>query len=134
MTRPLWLGALMLSLMAGGRGWGGEPECRAPAGPGFLERWQPAGGWHPYGGGLLCWWDRHCFPRCGFPDDYDRKQLPRMCWPASPCCGLPLAASPQVQPGPGGQDGESSPGTKPPAGNTTPPEGQDPLGLPSPGR
>lgn len=44
----------------------------------------PAGGWCPYGGGLLRWWGPHCFPRCGAPDDYCRKPLPRTCWPPYP--------------------------------------------------
>ena len=44
----------------------------------------PAGGWHPYGGGLLHWWNPHCFPCRAAPDDYYRKPLPRVCWPPYP--------------------------------------------------
>jgi hypothetical protein len=49
-----------------------------------LQRLHPVGGWDPYGGGLLHWWNRHCFPHdCG-PDDYCRKPLPKVCWPPYP--------------------------------------------------
>src|SRR4051794_17708559 len=47
----------------------------------FLQRVGPVGGWFPYGGGLLHWWDPHCFPRWGGPDDYCHKNLPPVCWP-----------------------------------------------------
>jgi len=76
--------ALVLVLVARGQAIGGE---RGPSDPGrqpFLERVQPVGGWHPDGGGLLHWWDPNCFPRCGAPNDYCRKPIPRRCWPAYP--------------------------------------------------
>jgi hypothetical protein len=78
MTPHRWIAAFLLTLIAGGQGISGEPapEC-------FLQRLAPAGGWHPYGG-PLCWWDPCCFPRCGGPDDYCRKSLPRVCWPPYP--------------------------------------------------
>jgi hypothetical protein len=79
MTTRRWVAALLLSLIACGQRAGAEP---APEG--FLQRLGPAGGWHPYGGGLLHWWPRHCFPHCGGPDDYCRKTLPWVCWPAYP--------------------------------------------------
>ena len=53
------------------------PQC-------FLERVGPVGGWSPYGGGLLSWWNPCCFPRSGAPDDYCRKPLPKVCWPPYP--------------------------------------------------
>jgi hypothetical protein len=79
-----WIGAFLLTLIAGGQWIGGEPECCEPAHEGLLRWLGPAGGWHPYGGGLLRWWDLHCFPRCGAPDDYCRKKLPLVCWPPYP--------------------------------------------------
>ena len=79
-----WLGAFLLTLIAGGQGLSGEPQRCEPAQGGFLQRFHPVGGWDPYGGGLLHWWDPHCFPRCGAPDDYCRKPLPRVCWPPYP--------------------------------------------------
>src|SRR5690349_20865092 len=75
---------LLVALAAEGRGSGAEPPCCAPSPGRGLERWGPAGGWHPYGGGLLHWWPRNCFPRAGAPDDYCRKPLPRVCWPPYP--------------------------------------------------
>lgn len=58
--------------------------CREPAGCGQIHRVGPAGGLNPYGGGLLRWWPRNCFPRCGACDDYCRKPLPCPCWPPYP--------------------------------------------------
>jgi hypothetical protein len=84
MKRRASIGAVLLALLAGGWASGGDPPCRQPAPPCFLQRLEPAGGWCPYGGGLLHWWDPHCFPRCGGPDDYCRKPLPGVCWPAYP--------------------------------------------------
>jgi hypothetical protein len=78
----IWM--LLIILIAGGRAVGGEPGCCPPPEDCFGRRLHPAGGWHPYGGGLLHWWDRHCFPRCGSPDDYCRKPLPHVCWPPYP--------------------------------------------------
>jgi hypothetical protein len=79
-----WIGAVLLILIAGGRGMSGESKCCPPEPEGILERFHPGGGWFPYGGGLLHWWPRCCFPCCGGPDDYDRKKLPKVCWPGYP--------------------------------------------------
>jgi len=84
MRRRAGIGAVLLALLAGGWAAGGEPPGREPGPPCLLQRPGPAGGWCPYGGGLLRWWDPHCFPRCGAPDDYYRKPLPRACWPPYP--------------------------------------------------
>jgi hypothetical protein len=77
--------ALALGLIVNGAAWaqGGDRWCCAPAAPHFLQRLHPVGGWNP-GGGLLHWWNPHCFPRCGGPDDYCRKPPPRVCWPPYP--------------------------------------------------
>jgi hypothetical protein len=83
MRRHAWMGAVLLALLAGRWAVAGDPACDEPGRPGFLQRVAPAGGWCPYGG-FLCWWDRHCFPHCGGPDDYCRKRLPRVCWPPYP--------------------------------------------------
>jgi hypothetical protein len=80
MKRHAWTVALLLALLAVGRGWGGQPDCGSSP-PCFLHRLAPVGGWFPYGGGLLCWWTPNCFPHCGSPDDYCRKKLPEVCWP-----------------------------------------------------
>jgi hypothetical protein len=61
-----------------------DGEDAEPTHHGVLERFHPAGGWHPYGGGLFHWWNPHCFPCQVAPDDYCRKPLPRMCWGAYP--------------------------------------------------
>jgi hypothetical protein len=82
--RHLWIGAFLTILIAGSQGLGREPRYGEPAPNGFFQRWHPVGGWDPYGGGLLRWWPAHCFPRCGAADDYCRKPLPRLCWPAYP--------------------------------------------------
>jgi hypothetical protein len=98
MRRHLCIGAVLMILVAAARGRGGEPECCPPPQDSFLQRLHPVGGWAPYGGGLLHWWDPHCFPRCGGPDDYCRKPLPRVCWPPSYppyyTWGLPESCSP----------------------------------------
>jgi hypothetical protein len=78
------LTALFLTLLAAGQCVGGEPGCCEPPAEPVLQRIHPVGGWHPYGGGLLHWWSPDCFPRAGAPDDYCRKPLPRLCWPAWP--------------------------------------------------
>ena len=62
-------------------GEGGSPEAPPQR---FPHRLQPAGGWNPYGGGLLHWWNPHCFPCQATPDDYCCKPLPRLCWPPYP--------------------------------------------------
>jgi hypothetical protein len=94
MRRAVWLGACLMALLAAGPGGSREPGCCEPVPDAWLQRWHPAGGWHPYGGGLLRWWPAHCFPRGGAPDDYCRKPLPRVCWPPYPSFytwGLPAA-------------------------------------------
>ena len=92
----MWV--LVVSLIACGQGLGQERVNCEPAQQGFLQRLHPVGGWHPYGGGLLHWWNPDCFPDCGAPDDYCRKPLPRACWPAYPSYftwGPPEICSPQ---------------------------------------
>jgi hypothetical protein len=93
MRRYAWVGSFLLALVAAGRGLGGEPACCEPAPPCVLQRIAPVGGWCPYGGGLLRWWDPHCFPRGGAPDDYCRKPMPRVCWPSyhPSCASVPPA-------------------------------------------
>jgi hypothetical protein len=76
--------ALLVALVAGARAAGGEYGCCPSCQPCTPNQFGPAGGWNPYGGGLLHWWPRHCFPCCGGPDDYCRKPLPRVCWPGYP--------------------------------------------------
>jgi hypothetical protein len=98
MRRQAWIGAVVLALIAAGWASGGEPPCSEPRPACFLRWLGPAGGWFPYGGGLLHWWPPHCFPRCGAPDDYCRKPLPPVCWPPYPpyyTWGLPEACHPQ---------------------------------------
>ena len=79
-----WLGTLIVALIAGGRGVCAEPAYCEPPQDCVLKRLAPAGGWCPYGGGLLHWWNPHCFPCGGAPDDYCPKPLPRVCWPPYP--------------------------------------------------
>ena len=81
MRCQVWIGALVVALIAGGRGLGAEPW---PCQDCYWQRLHPVGGWNPYGGGLLRWWNPCCFPRCGAPDDYCRKPLPKVCWRAYP--------------------------------------------------
>jgi hypothetical protein len=83
MRRQVWIGALVAALFAVDQGMAAE-SCCEPSGDCFLARLAPVGSCHPYGGGLLHWWPRHCFPCCGAPDDYCRKPLPRVCWPPYP--------------------------------------------------
>jgi hypothetical protein len=84
MQRQVTIWALGLALMSCTQALGGEEDCHAPRGPHFLRRLSPSGGWHPYGGGLLHWWNPQCFPRCGGRDDYCCKPLPKVCWPPYP--------------------------------------------------
>jgi hypothetical protein len=81
----MWIGALFLALAAGGAGPAADAGRCEPAEPCWLKRLHPVGGWDPYGGGLLHWWDPRCFP-CGggAPDDYCRKKLPDACRPPYP--------------------------------------------------
>ena len=81
MRNAIWVAALLVALSASSQGRAGEPCGCEPAADGFAQRIHPAGGWHPYGGGLLRWWDPCCYPRYCGPDDYCRKPLPRLCWP-----------------------------------------------------
>ncbi|QDV39403.1 hypothetical protein ElP_73700 (plasmid) [Tautonia plasticadhaerens] len=84
-TRRRRLGwALLLVLGSCGDAIGGEGGRDGPRRPHLLQRLRPAGGWHPDDGGLLHWWDPHCFPRGGAPDDYRRKPPPQVCWPPYP--------------------------------------------------
>jgi hypothetical protein len=76
--------ALLLTVITCAQAVGQERDHCDPSQQCFLQRVQPVGGWHPYGGGLLRWWNPDCFPRCGAPDDYCKKPLPRVCWPAYP--------------------------------------------------
>jgi hypothetical protein len=82
MTGQASLWAFVLAVIIGAPGYGGD--CCAPPQQPFLQRLAPVGGWNPYGGGLLHWWDPCCAPHCGAPDDYCRKPLPRVCWPPYP--------------------------------------------------
>src|SRR5262249_4677489 len=84
MKNQVTICTLVLTLITGARGIAGEHGPGDLPEPPFPARLHPAGGWHPYGGGLLHWWDRHCFPRSCAPDDYARKPLPRLCWPHYP--------------------------------------------------
>jgi len=79
MKAQRWIAGFLFVLLTAGLGISGEPAPK-----GFLDCLAPAGGWHPYGGGLLHWWPKHCFPHCGGPDDYCRKSLPCVCWSAYP--------------------------------------------------
>ncbi|MHB1421586.1 MAG: hypothetical protein ACYC3I_00035 [Gemmataceae bacterium] len=84
MRRQVWIGAFLLSLISGDWACGEGPFCCEPDAPHFQARFAPAGGWFPYGGGLVHWWPKHCFPRDGLPDDYCRKPIPKVCWPEYP--------------------------------------------------
>ena len=84
MRRYGWTWALLIALLAAGRGLGAERVCSQPSEDCFLKRLSPIGGWHPYGGGLLHWWPHHCSPCRGAPDDYCRKPLPKVCCPPYP--------------------------------------------------
>jgi len=84
MRRCAWIAAIILTLPASRLGFAGQPPSCEPDAPCFLQRVAPVGGYFPYSGGLLHWWNPHCFPcYCG-PDDYCRKPLPCVCWPAYP--------------------------------------------------
>jgi hypothetical protein len=84
MIKPLATSLVVLALMSCRQVIGGEgknPEAPLQQVP---HSFNPAGGWHPYGGGLFHWWNPHCFPCESAPDDYCRKPLPRLCWPSYP--------------------------------------------------
>ncbi len=98
MARQARIGAVLLWLIAAGWALGGEPPCSEPRPACSLRQLAPAGGWDPYGGGLLRWWPSHCFPCCSAPDDYCRKPLPPVCWPPYPpyyTWGPPATCCPQ---------------------------------------
>ena len=84
MKAKILLCALAFALLACAHATGGEHGRADPGGPHILQRWHPVGGWHPDAGGALHWWNPHCFPRCGGPDDYCRKPPPKVCWPPYP--------------------------------------------------
>jgi hypothetical protein len=85
MKRRISIETILLMLIACGHGFGGEWGEGADASHGHRpHRFRPQGGWHPYGGGLVHWWNPHCFPCQVAPDDYCRKPMPRTCWPAYP--------------------------------------------------
>jgi hypothetical protein len=95
--RKLWTWTLVLTVGTCGQAVGGERGRLDPDRQPFLQRFHPAGGWNPDGGGLLHWWNPHCFPRCGGPDDYCRKPPPNVCWPPYPpyyMWGTPQSAHP----------------------------------------
>jgi hypothetical protein len=107
MRRQAWIYSALLTLFAVGWASGGEPPCSEPRPDCFVGQLGPAGGWFPYGGGLLHWWPRHCFPCGGAPDDYCRKPLPRVCWPPYPpyyIWGPPEVCCPQGSCRPAGKD------------------------------
>jgi len=76
--------SLALTLTVCSPALGQEPGCWGQSQPHSLGGLSPAGGWHPYGGGLLHCWNPRCFPCQAAPDDYCRKPLPRVCWPPYP--------------------------------------------------
>jgi hypothetical protein len=107
MRRQAWLGVILLVLCATGWACGGEPVCTEPCAACSPGQLGPAGGWCPYGGGLLHWWPRQCFPCAGAPDDYCRKPLPRVCWPQYPpyyIWGPPEDCSPPGRCGPSSRE------------------------------
>jgi hypothetical protein len=84
MRLQAWIGVALVTLLAAGWACAGDPPGGEPRPANSPRRLGPTGGWFPYGGGLLRWWPRDCFPRCGGPDDYRRKPLPSVCWPPYP--------------------------------------------------
>ena len=84
MKSQVTMWAFVLTLITFGRALGGEAAYGESPPQRFLQRLHPVGGWNPYGGDLLRWWNPHCFPCQAAPDDYCRKPLPRVCWPPYP--------------------------------------------------
>jgi hypothetical protein len=84
MRREAWIGVALVALFAATWACGEEPARTEPRPATSPWRLAPTGGWFPYSGGLLRWWPQHCFPCSGGPDDYCRKPLPSVCWPAYP--------------------------------------------------
>ena len=78
------VGMLLLSASAAAWCVADESKHSAPECACGTDGCAPQGGLYPYGGGLLNWWPRCCFPCCGVPDDYCRKPLPCVCWPMYP--------------------------------------------------
>lgn len=81
--RKIAVVTLLVSVLGAPSAWGegaAPPRCCASN----ESQCAPAGGWFPYGGGLLRWLPCCRFPDCGGPDDYCRKPLPCLCWPAYP--------------------------------------------------
>src|SRR5579862_777465 len=100
MKRQAWIAVALGALIAATWVYGADPPC-TDLNTGCMGRPAPAGGWFPYGGGLLRWWPRDCFPHCGAPDDYCRKALPCVCWPSYPSYyiwGPPEVCCPQTIP------------------------------------
>jgi hypothetical protein len=99
MRRSVWIVTVVLVLVSARAGRGkGDSRCCPPPEPRWWQRLRPVGGWCPYGGPLLKWWNRCWFPRGGVPDDYCRKPLPCCGWPpyppyykAIPYCSTPPA-------------------------------------------
>ena len=124
MRRLLWIGALLFSVILGNLVWAEEPPNCEPSRPGFLQRVAPAGGCFPYGGGLLHWWNPHCFPYVCGPDDYCRKPLPCVCWPAYPSFYVwgppPAAPEPLPRPAPESYPDKPMPTTGQRTGERTP--------------
>lgn len=106
MRRLVWIGILLLTAAAVGRAEGGDSQPCQQGPVGWLKSWHPVGGWDPDGGGLLHWWNPHCFPCAGGPDDYCRKTQPCVCWPPYPPYFrwvVPAACPPVAPPRPVGQ-------------------------------
>jgi hypothetical protein len=83
MRSQVLMGTTLLTLIFAGQGLGGEVgQSDEMPRRHLFERIRPAGGWNPYGGGVLHWWNRDCFPCVAAPDDYCKKQIPRVCWPS----------------------------------------------------
>lgn len=79
-----WIGTLLVACTAASQGLGTEPPCCESPRECLIKRLCPINGCNPYGGGLVHWWPRHCFPRYCTPNDYCRKPLPKVCWPGYP--------------------------------------------------
>jgi hypothetical protein len=96
MRLRILLGTLLVAPFASAQARAGDyGQCEPPQ-QGLLARLHPVGGFNPYGGGIFHWWNPHCFPRSCTLDDYRRKPLPRVCWPAYPA--YYIQAPPQAGP------------------------------------
>jgi hypothetical protein len=103
MRSQVSMGTIVLTLISCGQGFGGDDgRVDEPSRRHFLQRFHPVGGWNPYGGGVLHWWNPHCYPCQTVPDDYCRKPLPQVCrqslppydFVSSPTRRFPVAPSP----------------------------------------